>query len=83
MPVHPAAAVGVAVLLGLMGWFDAPITLTTLVLPSLLLVIGGSYSVHVTAAVLESGEAGDGGLQAVIRGPARVYNPGMVNGRHE
>ena len=60
-------AFGVSVLLGLMGWFDAPITITTLVLPSLLLVIGGSYSVHVTAAVLESGEVGDGGLDAVLR----------------
>jgi len=55
-------ALGVAALLGIMGWLGEPITLTTLVLPSLLLVIGGSYSVHVAAAVL-AGEDGDGGNQ--------------------
>ena len=44
---------GVAAVLGIMGWVGSPITLTTLVLPSLLLVIGGSYSVHVTASALE------------------------------
>lgn len=57
---------GVSVLLGLMGWFNAPITITTLVLPSLLLVIGGSYSVHVTAAVLESGENAEEGLPELL-----------------
>jgi predicted RND superfamily exporter protein len=45
--------VGVAELLGVMGWTGTPITLATLVLPSLLLVIGGSYAVHVTTAVLD------------------------------
>jgi len=69
-------AFGVSILLGLMGWFDAPITLTTLVLPSLLLVIGGSYSVHVTSAVLESGESDEGGLQAVLH---RVGLPVMIS----
>jgi len=60
-------ATGVATLLGLMGWLGEPITLTTLVLPSLLLVIGGSYSVHVTAAVLAEGDEQDGGgIKAVI-----------------
>jgi predicted RND superfamily exporter protein len=69
-------AFGVSILLGLMGWFNAPITLTTLVLPSLLLVIGGSYSVHVTVAVLESGESDDCGLQAVLH---RVGLPIMIS----
>lgn len=54
-------SLGVAELLGVMGWFGTPITLATLVLPSLLLVIGGSYAVHVTAAVLDS-EDEEGGL---------------------
>lgn len=65
-----AIALGVAALLGLMGWLGEPITLTTLVLPSLLLVIGGSYSVHVTAAVLEeqaAGVSGAAGVEAVLR----------------
>jgi len=46
-------ALGVGLLLGTMGWLDVPITLPTLVLPSLLLVIGASYAVHVTTALLE------------------------------
>ncbi len=65
-----AIALGVAALLGLMGWLGEPITLTTLVLPSLLLVIGGSYSVHVTAAVLEVQAAAvpaAEGAEAVLR----------------
>ncbi len=52
--VLPLATIGAGVLtlLGAMGWMGEPITLPTLVLPSLLLVIGGSYSIHVTAAAL-------------------------------
>lgn len=48
-----ALALDVGCLVGLMGWFDEPITLATLVLPSLLLVIGGSYAIHVVDAYLE------------------------------
>ncbi|MFT5041129.1 MAG: putative RND superfamily exporter protein [Hyphomicrobiaceae bacterium] len=48
-----AVALGVGSLMGMMGWVGAPIALPTLVLPSLLLVIGGSYSVHVVTAFLE------------------------------
>jgi hypothetical protein len=51
-----------------MGWLNTPITLATLVLPSLLLVIGGSYAVHMTAVVLEREEK-DGHLsvEAVLQ----------------
>jgi len=69
---------GVGELLGVMGWLGVPITLATLVLPSLLLVIGGSYAVHVTAAVLE-GEAEHEGsrlLEGVIH---RVGLPVIVS----
>jgi len=61
-------SLGVAELLGVMGWFGTPITLATLVLPSLLLVIGGSYAVHMTAVVLEREEK-DGRLsiEAVLQ----------------
>jgi len=60
-------SLGVAELLGVMGWFGVPITLATLVLPSLLLVIGGSYAVHVTAAVLENeDEEGGISIEAVL-----------------
>ena len=45
-----ALALDVGCLVGLMGWFGQPITLATLVLPSLLLVIGGSYAIHVVDA---------------------------------
>ncbi len=55
-----AVALGVGFLTGSMGWTDTPITLTTLVLPSLLLVIGGSYSIHVVHAYLELPEEEDG-----------------------
>ena len=63
--VLPLATIGAGVLalLGLMGWLGEPITLSTLVLPSLLLVIGGSYSIHVTAAAL-GGE--DPSLAAIL-----------------
>lgn len=49
-----SVALGVGSLIGLMGWLGIPISLPTLVLPSLLLVIGGSYSVHVITAYLEA-----------------------------
>ena len=53
--VAPLASLVLTVgcLVGLMGWFDEPITLATLVLPSLLLVIGGSYAIHIVDAYLE------------------------------
>ena len=48
-----ALVLDVGCLVGLMGWFGEPITLATLVLPSLLLVIGGSYAIHIVDAYLE------------------------------
>jgi predicted RND superfamily exporter protein len=61
-------ALGVAVLLGLMGWVGAQITLTTLVLPSLLMVIGGAYAVYVTAAALEGDAEGEASaIGAILR----------------
>ncbi|MFN2425848.1 MAG: MMPL family transporter [Candidatus Binatia bacterium] len=48
-----ALALDVGCLVGLMGWFGEPITLATLVLPSLLLVIGGSYAIHIVDAYME------------------------------
>ncbi len=60
-------AIGVAALLGTMGWLGAPITLPTLVLPTLLLVIGGSYSIHVTGTILDlGGKSGEDGMQATL-----------------
>jgi predicted RND superfamily exporter protein len=63
-------ALGVGALLGLMGWIGASITLATLVLPSLLLVIGGSYSVHVSSAVINRARRRD--PEAVADGVAEV-----------
>jgi predicted RND superfamily exporter protein len=60
-------AIGTAILLGIMGWAGEPITLATLVLPSLLLVIGGSYAIHVTAAVLEHTEEQGEPIESTIR----------------
>ncbi len=41
--------VGVIWTMGIMGWLGEPISLGTLVLPSLLIVIGSSYATHVVA----------------------------------
>jgi predicted RND superfamily exporter protein len=41
--------VGVVWTMGIMGWLGEPISLGTLVLPSLLIVIGSSYATHVVA----------------------------------
>lgn len=71
-------ALGVGLLVGLMGWLGAPITMTTLVLPSLLLVIGGSYAVHVIAALLREGGGGDTG-DVFARVRARVGLPVAVS----
>lgn len=59
-----ALALDVGCLVGLMGWFGEPITLATLVLPSLLLVIGGSYAIHIVDAYLE-----------IVRNPALADLP--------
>ena len=40
---------GVMCTMGVMGWLDEPISLGTLVLPSLLIVIGSSYATHVVS----------------------------------
>lgn len=40
---------GVTWTMGIMGWLGEPISLGTLVLPSLLIVIGSSYATHVVA----------------------------------
>jgi predicted RND superfamily exporter protein len=41
--------VGVVWTMGIMGWLGEPISLGTLVLPSLLIVIGSSYATHVVS----------------------------------
>jgi predicted RND superfamily exporter protein len=76
--VLPLASItlGVGELLGVMGWLGEPITLATLVL--LLLVIGGSYAVHVTAAVLE-GEAEREGNRLLEGVMHRVGLPVLVS----
>jgi len=40
---------GLVCTMGVMGWLGEPITLGTLVLPSLLIVVGSSYATHVVA----------------------------------
>jgi predicted RND superfamily exporter protein len=78
-----AVALGVGSLIGLMGWLNTPISLPTLVLPSLLLVIGGSYSVHVVTAYLDATaeqEKGDLDPEAILRGTlSRVGLPVTVS----
>ncbi len=72
-------AFSVALLMGIMGWLGAPITLPTLVLPSLLLVIGASYAIHVTDAYIKSVSPEADGPQVALRVLQRVGLPVSVS----
>jgi hypothetical protein len=57
----PAVTTGIGLIwtVGLMGYFDIPIDIGTLVLPTLLIAIGNAYATHVVARYYE--EIGTGG----------------------
>gem|GEM_PF-486393 len=72
-------AFSVALLMGVMGWVGEPITLPTLVLPSLLLVIGASYAIHVTDAYIKSVDSQADGSRVALRVLRRLGLPVSVS----
>jgi predicted RND superfamily exporter protein/CRP-like cAMP-binding protein len=69
---------GVIWTLGIMALSEAPITIGTLVLPSLLIVIGSTYSIYVIAQYEEEVEKGGSPTEVVERALARVSLPVIV-----
>ena len=69
---------GVIWTLGIMALSGAPITIGTLVLPSLLVVIGSTYSIYVIAQYEEEVEKGGSPTDVVERALARVSLPVIV-----
>ncbi|MBI3756389.1 MAG: MMPL family transporter [Deltaproteobacteria bacterium] len=69
---------GVAWTLGIMVLLDSPMTIGTLVLPSLLIVIGSTYSIYVIAQYEEEAEKGGTAKEVVLRSLNRVSLPVTV-----
>ena len=69
---------GVAWTLGIMALTGEAITIGTLVLPSLIIVIGSTYSIYVIAQYEEEAGQGDTAAEVVLRALARVSLPVTV-----
>ena len=54
-----SSALGTWIMLGAMGGLGTPMTISTVVLPSVLLALGCAYSVHLLTATHQSAEVGD------------------------
>jgi hydrophobe/amphiphile efflux-3 (HAE3) family protein len=72
--------VGVVWTMGVMGWIGEPISLGTLVLPSLLIVIGSSYATHVVARYYLELEAPTGDEHPVHRALRQAGLPVFISG---
>ncbi len=72
--------VGVIWTMGVMGWLDEPISLGTLVLPSLLIVIGSSYATHVVARYYLELETPTGTEHPVHRALRQAGLPVFISG---
>lgn len=72
--------VGVLWTMGVMGWIGEPISLGTLVLPSLLIVIGSSYATHVVARYYLELEAPTGSEHPVHRALRQAGLPVFISG---
>ncbi|MCC6849557.1 MAG: MMPL family transporter [Deltaproteobacteria bacterium] len=72
--------VGVIWTMGVMGWIGEPISLGTLVLPSLLIVIGSSYATHVVARYYLELEAPTGTEHPVHRALRQAGLPVFISG---
>jgi predicted RND superfamily exporter protein len=59
----PAVTTGIGLIwtLGLMGYFDVPIDIGTITLPTLLIAVGSAYATHVVARYYEEVEIGGDG----------------------
>ncbi len=71
---------GVIWTMGLMGWIGEPISLGTLVLPSLLIVIGSSYATHVVARYYLELEAPTSSEHPVYRALRQAGLPVFISG---
>lgn len=69
---------GVVWTLGIMVLANSPITIGTLVLPSLLIVIGSTYSIYVIAQYEEEAAKGGAAADVVLRSLKRVSLPVTV-----
>lgn len=72
--------VGVVWTMGVMGWLGEPISLGTLVLPSLLIVIGSSYATHVVARYYLELETPTGDEHPVHRALRQAGLPVFISG---
>lgn len=72
--------VGVLWTMGVMGWIGEPISLGTLVLPSLLIVIGSSYATHVVARYYLELETPTGSGHPVHRALHQAGLPVFISG---
>lgn len=72
--------VGVVWTMGVMGWLGEPISLGTLVLPSLLIVIGSSYATHVVARYYLELETPTGSEHPVQRALRQAGLPVFISG---
>lgn len=72
--------VGVTWTMGVMGWLDEPISLGTLVLPTLLIVIGSSYATHVVARYYLELESPTGTEHPVHRALRQAGLPVFISG---
>src|SRR6185295_6469700 len=72
--------VGVLWTMGVMGWIGEPITLGTLVLPTLLIVIGSSYATHVVARYYLELETPTGTEHPVHRALRQAGLPVFISG---
>ncbi len=72
--------VGVLWTMGVMGWIGEPISLGTLVLPSLLVVIGSSYATHVVARYYLELETPTGSEHPVLRALRQAGLPVFISG---
>jgi predicted RND superfamily exporter protein/CRP-like cAMP-binding protein len=71
-------ALGLLWTLGLMGFFDVPIDVGTLVLPTLLMIIGSTYATHVVARYYEEAVPCERGADVVHRVVRHLGAPVLV-----
>jgi hydrophobe/amphiphile efflux-3 (HAE3) family protein len=71
---------GVMCTMGVMGWLGEPISLGTLVLPSLLIVIGSSYATHVVSRYYLELEQPTGSEHPVHRALRQAGLPVFISG---
>jgi hypothetical protein len=76
----PAVTTGIGLIwtLGLMGYFDVPIDIGTITLPTLLIAVGSAYATHVVARYYEEVEIGGDGAAVGARIVGHLGLPVLV-----